>query len=95
MVAVDTLMFGLVAIGWLAIGLVFGFGQLATGIAAVGQAAIGAWFALGQIAIGQIAYGKYVLAQIGFGEHIYSMARKDAEAIEFFKTLPVVRHLLP
>ena len=100
LVAVGAISIGLIVFGWISLAAVFGFGQVATGIVAVGQFAIAVYFALGQfavgyIAIGQVAFGKYVLAQIGFGEHVYSMARKDAEAIEFFKTLPVVRHLLP
>jgi hypothetical protein len=43
-------------------------------------------FGLGQIAIGQIAFGKYVLAQLGFGEHVWSMNRADPEAVAFFKS---------
>jgi hypothetical protein len=53
--------------------LLFGLGQAPTGWAAVGQIAIGIEFGLGQVAtgfaaIGQMGFGKYVLAQIGFGE---------------------------
>ncbi len=40
----------------------------------------------GEIAIGQVALGKYVLAQIGFGEHVWSMNRADPEAVAFFKS---------
>lgn len=99
-VAIGQASFGLIAIGQLAIGIVFGLGQLATGLAAVGQAAIAIWFALGQvaignIAIGQIAIGKYVLAQIGVGEFVWSIKRADPQAIKFFKSLPLLRHILP
>jgi hypothetical protein len=43
--------------------------------------------ATGQIAIGQFAYGKYVLAQLGYGDYVWSMKRADPEAVQFFKTL--------
>jgi hypothetical protein len=29
--------------------------------------------------------GKYVLAQLGFGEHVWSMNRANPEAVAFFK----------
>jgi hypothetical protein len=98
-VAIGHASFGLIAIGQLAIGLILGLGQLSTGLAAVGQAAIGIAFGLGQlatgyIAIGQFAIGKYVLAQLGLGEYVLSAARQDQQAIEFFKTLPVLRQFI-
>jgi hypothetical protein len=98
-IAMGQASFGLVAIGQLAIGLIFGLGQLSTGLAAIGQAAIGVYFGLGQlatgyIAIGQLAIGKYVLAQMGLGEFVLSMTRKDPQAIEFFKALPIVKNFL-
>lgn len=84
--------FGLIAIGQLGLGLLLGLGQGATGLYAVGQAAIGFLFGLGQvatgeIAIGQFAYGKYVLAQIGYGDYVWSTNRADPEAVVFFKSL--------
>ncbi|MFH1371642.1 MAG: hypothetical protein ABII09_10210 [Planctomycetota bacterium] len=96
-IAIGHVSFGLVAIGQLAIGLLFGLGQLSTGLAAVGQAAIGVYFGLGQfatgyIAIGQFAIGKYVLAQAGLGEYVLSMTRRDEQAIELFKTFPVIKN---
>ena len=98
-VAIGQASIGLIAIGQLAIGLLFGFGQLSTGVAAVAQAAIGVYFGLGQlatgyIAIGQFAFGKYVLAQFGAGEFVLSMTRKDSQAIEFFKTWPIIKNYL-
>jgi hypothetical protein len=98
-IAIGQASIGLVAIGQLAIGLIFGLGQLSTGLAAVGQAAIGVYFGLGQlatgyIAIGQLAIGKYVLAQMGLGEFVLSMTRKDPQAIEFFKALPIIKNFL-
>lgn len=88
---------GIIAIGQLAIGLGLGLGQAATGIIAVGQLGLGAYFGLGQIvtghiAIGQIALGGYVLAQIGFGTHVWDTMRDaDAAAKEFFA--PMLRWL--
>ena len=84
--------FGIIAIGQAGLGLVLGLGQGATGLYAMGQAAIGLMFGLGQvatgeIAIGQLAYGKYVLAQIGYGDYVWSMSRADPEAVTFFKSL--------
>jgi len=84
--------FGIIAIGQAGLGLVLGLGQGATGLYAMGQAAIGLMFGLGQvatgeIAIGQLAYGKYVLAQIGYGDYVWSMNRADPEAVTFFKSL--------
>ena len=65
--------FGVIAIGQLGLGLLLGLGQGATGLYAIGQVAVGLMFGLGQIAtgeiaIGQVAYGKYVLAQSGYGD---------------------------
>ena len=95
-IAIGHASIGIVAVGQLAIGLLFGLGQLSTGIAAVAQMALGVYFGLGQfttgyIAIGQFAYGKYVLAQFGFGEFVLSMTQRDREAIDFFKTFPVIK----
>jgi hypothetical protein len=99
-IAIGNVCFGLVAVGQLAIGIILGLGQLATGVWAVGQIAVGLVFGLGQfatgyVAIGQFAFGKYVLAQIGSGKFIWSMKRVDLQAIEFFRSLPVVRYFLP
>ena len=84
--------FGVIAIGQLGLGLLLGLGQGATGLYAIGQVAVGLIFGLGQIAtgeiaIGQVAYGKYVLAQAGYGDYVWSMKRADPEAIKFFRSL--------
>ncbi len=84
--------FGVIAIGQLGLGILLGLGQGSTGLYAVGQVALGLMFGLGQfatgqIAIGQIAFGKYVLAQFGYGDYVWSMKRRDPEAVEFFKVL--------
>jgi hypothetical protein len=91
-VAVGQAAFGTIAIGQLALSLLFGLGQASTGWAAVGQVAIGIEFGLGQLAtgltaIGQVGCGKYVLAQIGFGEHVWSTKGSDPEAVAYFKSL--------
>jgi hypothetical protein len=83
---------GLIAIGQLGIGILLGLGQASTGVMAVGQVAIGFVFGLGQlatglIAIGQLGVGNYVLAQIGFGKHIWSQKVVDPEAVRFFSSL--------
>lgn len=90
--AIGQASFGIIAIGQVGLGLVLGLGQGATGLYAIGQAAIGLMLGLGQIAtgeiaIGQLAYGKYVLAQIGYGDYVWSMNRADPEAVTFFKSL--------
>ena len=88
-IAIGQLSIGLIAIGQLAIGILFGLGQLSTGLAAAGQGAIAVYFGLGQF-----AYGKYVLAQVGFGENVLSLTRRDELAIEFFKSFPVIKNFL-
>ena len=98
-IAIGQASLGLLAIGQVAIGVILGLGQLSSGTAAIGQMAIAAYFGLGQfvsgyIAIGQFALGKYVLAQLGFGEFVWSIKRADPQAIEFFKTLPAIRYFI-
>ncbi len=90
--AVGQASLGLIAVGQAGIGLLFGLGQLTSGIACVGQVAIGVSFALGQVAvastaIGQVAKGTYVLAQVGFGEFVWSMKRADPAAVHHFRQL--------
>ncbi len=88
---------GFIAIGQAAGGVLFGLGQATIGVLAIGQLAIGLAFGCGQfvtgyVAIGQAAYGTYVLAQAGFGEHVWSVKRVDPLAKEFFN--PIIRFLL-
>lgn len=83
---------GIIAIGQLGLGLLFGLGQACTGAYAIGQLALAALFgigqvATGQVAIGQIAWGEYVLAQFGVGEHVWSAEHADPEAVTYFKGL--------
>lgn len=82
---------GLVAVGQLGIGLFFGFGQATIGMIALGQLAIGGIFGLGQlatgtVAIGQFAVGHYVLAQLGFGTHVWDMHGVSVVAQRFFRS---------
>ena len=83
---------GVIAIGQLAIGLALGLGQASTGLLALGQLAIGVIFGLGQfvtgyVAIGQIGVGTYVLAQLGFGPHVWDSRAVSPIAQQFFRSL--------
>lgn len=89
-VAIGQAAVGVVAVGQLAIGLVFGLGQASAGVVSVGQAALGIAVGIGQaatghVAIGQFAYGRWVLAQIGFGQHVCDMRAAEPAAVAFFK----------
>lgn len=91
-VAIGHASIGLFAIGQLAIGVVFGLGQAATGVVCLGQLAVGlllgiGQFATGYAAIGQLAFGQYVLAQLGWGEHVFDSRAIDPAAKEFFLNL--------
>ena len=99
-IAIGQVCVGLVAFGQLAFGIGLGLGQIATGVWAIGQIALGLVFGLGQfatgyVAIGQFAIGRYVLAQGGLGEFVWSMQRSDYEAVEFFRNLPLIKDFLP
>jgi hypothetical protein len=90
--AIGQAAFGIFALGQLAVSLLFGLGQASTGLIAVGQLAVGVRFGLGQVAtgltaIGQFGFGRFVLAQVGLGEHVWSPKRADPEAVEYFKCL--------
>jgi len=90
-VAVGHASMGLLAIGQLGVGLLFGLGQAATGLFSLGQLALALVFGLGQIATGWVAAGQfgvggYVLAQAGFGLHVWSQGRADPEAVYFFES---------
>ncbi|OPY18167.1 MAG: hypothetical protein A4E74_00814 [Syntrophus sp. PtaB.Bin075] len=90
--AVGHASFGVIAVGQLAVGLLFGLGQAACGVLSLGQIALGVLFGLGQIttgyvSIGQFAIGNYVLAQMGFGRHVWSQELSDPTAMDFFRSL--------
>ena len=89
--AIGQASFGVIAIGQLGVGLLFGLGQATTGMFALGQLAVATSFGVGQLAtgyaaIGQIAYGKYVLAQIGFGQFVWDMRHASPDAVTFFRS---------
>ncbi len=91
-VAVGQASLGVIAFGQLAVGLLFGLGQASIALGAVGQLALGLSFGIGQLAtghsaIGQLGMGKYVLAQVGFGEHVWSTREADPEAVAYFQEL--------
>jgi hypothetical protein len=88
-IAIGQLAIGIVAFGQLSIGLAFGIGQATIGCIAIGQGALGMLFAVGQfaaayIAIGQFGIGTYVLAQVGWGDHVVDMRTVDPTAKDFF-----------
>ncbi len=83
---------GLIAIGQASAALLFGLGQGAVGLLAVGQIALGVELGIGQIATGetaiaQLGVGKYVLAQLGWGEHLWTPEQADPEAVAHFRGL--------
>lgn len=91
-VAIGQFGIGLFTIAQFGVGILFGFGQFLLASTAIAQFAISFLFGLGQIAsgyiaIGQFGYGYYVLAQSGFGTHVWSTRIKDPIALEFFKNL--------
>ena len=83
---------GLIAFGQASVGLLFGMAQASAGLIALGQLGIGIHFGAGQIAtgvttIGQVALGKYVLAQLGVGQHLWTPGHRDPVAIQYFHEL--------
>ena len=91
-IAIGQFAIGLVAVAQFGVGVIFSFGQFMIGLTGVGQFMISAFFGVGQfatgyVAIGQFAIGYYVLAQVGFGEYVWSSARKSPEVFIFFKQL--------
>ena len=81
---------GIVALGQLALGVLLGLGQVATGVVALGQLAVAALLGLGQgatgyVAAGQAAYGHYVLAQVGYGTHVWDTRGVSPAAEQFFR----------
>ena len=94
-IAIGQYAVGVITIAQFGIGLLFGFGQFMAGFTALSQFALTIHFGIGQFvagktAIGQLAFGKYVLAQIGYGEFVWSVSRKDPMAAEYFQQLWMV-----
>jgi len=91
-IAIGQFAVGVITVAQFGIGILFGLGQFVGGFAAVGQFALGLFFGLGQFAtgltaIGQIAAGGYVLAQVGWGAHVWSARLRDPEAVRHFTQL--------
>lgn len=91
-VAIGQYAVGVVTVAQFGVGVLFGFGQFVAGVTVVGQFAAGLFVGLGQfttgeVAVGQIAYGVWVLAQIGFGRHVWSTTREDPAAVAYFRDL--------
>jgi hypothetical protein len=89
---IGQLAIGLFPFGQLSLGLIVGFGQLATGLISFGQIALGVLLGIGQIstgalAIGQFAIGYNVLAQRGFGVHVWDMVTRDPAVGRLFRFL--------
>lgn len=91
-IAIGQVSAGLVALGQASLGLLFCLAQAGAGFVALGQLALGARFGAGQLttgttAIGQLALGRYVLAQVGFGSHLWTPGYADPEAVRHFQEL--------
>ena len=83
---------GVIAFGQASIGIVLSLAQAGAGLLAVGQLAAGVLLGLGQFAtgitaIGQLAAGQYVLAQLGFGQYLWTPDRADPLAVQHFQAL--------
>jgi hypothetical protein len=87
-IAIGQFALGLVTVAHFGVGLLFGFGQFIVGGAVLAQFAGGyvavGQFATGYVAIGQFVLGYYGLGQIGLAKFLWSMSRKDGEAVRFF-----------
>lgn len=91
-IAIGQFGIGLITLAQFGIGFLFGFGQFIAGPLVIAQFALAYYFGLGQFAtgitaIGQLAFGKYVRAQIGYGEYVWTTQIKNPEAIEYFTNL--------
>lgn len=83
---------GIISIAQLGVGAVFGLAQVAFGLYALGQVAVSGALAAGQLAaaptaVGQLAVGEYALGQKAVGTHVWSVERRDPEAVAHFSTL--------
>lgn len=91
-VAIGQFAVGLITVAQFGVGILFGFGQFICGLTAVSQFAVALVFGIGQfatgyIAIGQIVLGYYGLCQLGIARYIWSTAKSDARAVDFFHNL--------
>ncbi len=83
---------GIISLGQFSLGVLLGLGQFTAGVAAVGQFAVSALvglgqFAAGSVAVGQFGFGRYVLAQLGYGEHVWDTRGASPDAQQFFQSL--------
>lgn len=83
---------GVVAVGQASAALLLGIGQATIAPLAVGQLAVGLLAGFGQVAtgwvaVGQLAFGKYALAQLGLGAHVWDTRSASPEAEGFFRAL--------
>jgi hypothetical protein len=88
-VAIGQFALGLVTVAQFGVGLLFGFGQFLIGGVVLAQIAGGLVLGVGQVATGYVAIGQVVLAyyglgQIGLGEFLWTISRRDGEAVSFF-----------
>jgi hypothetical protein len=88
-IAIGQFALGLITVAQFGVGLLFGFGQFLVGGFVLAQFAGALVVGVGQIATGYVAIGQVVLAyyglgQIGLGEFLWTMSRRDAEAVQFF-----------
>jgi hypothetical protein len=88
-IAIGQFGLGLITVAQFGVGLLFGFGQFLLGSFVLAQFAGGlalgvGQFATGYVAIGQVVLAYYGLGQIGLGQFLWTMSRKDGEAVRFF-----------
>jgi hypothetical protein len=88
-VAIGQFALGLVTVAQFGVGLLFGCGQFLIGSVVLAQIAGGLVLGVGQVATGYVAIGQLVLAyyglgQIGLGEFLWTISRRDSEAVSFF-----------
>jgi len=88
-IAIGQFALGLVTVAQFGVGLLFGFGQFLIGGIVLAQIAGGLVLGVGQVATGYVAIGQVVLAyyglgQIGLGEFLWTISRRDGEAVRFF-----------
>ena len=91
-IAIGQFALGLVTVAQFGVGLLFGFGQFLIGGVVLAQFAGGLVLGVGQVATGYVAIGQVVLAyyglgQIGLGEFLWTMSRRDGEAVQLFPVL--------
>jgi hypothetical protein len=87
--AIGQFALGLVTVAQFGVGLLFGLGQFLIGGVVLAQIAGGLVLGVGQVATGYVAIGQVVLAyyglgQIGLGEFLWTMSKRDSEAVSFF-----------